>query len=45
MAFRYELAGTSGLPCTTFAIMGRVPIIIAATPEHFFVEQNTMTLH
>ncbi|NWQ85563.1 ARRD5 protein, partial [Burhinus bistriatus] len=30
MAFRYELVGTSGLPCTTSTIVGRVPIIIAA---------------
>ncbi|XP_009879184.1 PREDICTED: arrestin domain-containing protein 5 [Charadrius vociferus] len=45
MAFRYELVGTSGLPCTTSTIVGRVPIIIAVTPKHFSVEQNTMTLH
>ncbi|XP_009284543.1 PREDICTED: arrestin domain-containing protein 5 [Aptenodytes forsteri] len=45
LAFRYELVGTSGLPCTTSTIVGRVPIIIGATPEHFSVEQNTMTLH
>ncbi|NXW50600.1 ARRD5 protein, partial [Nyctiprogne leucopyga] len=31
MAFRYELVGTSDLPCTTSTIVGRVPIIIAAT--------------
>uniref|UniRef100_A0A8C8ARJ8 Arrestin domain containing 5 n=1 Tax=Otus sunia TaxID=257818 RepID=A0A8C8ARJ8_9STRI len=35
MAFRYELVGTSDLSCTTSTIMGRVPIIIAATSEHF----------
>jgi len=45
MAFRYKLVGTSGLPCTTFTIAGRVFIITAAIPEHFSVEQNTMTLH
>ncbi|KAK4829395.1 hypothetical protein QYF61_003876 [Mycteria americana] len=45
MAFRYELVGTSRLPCTTSTTVGRVPIIIAATSEHFSVEQNTMTLH
>ncbi|KFQ79997.1 Arrestin domain-containing protein 5, partial [Phaethon lepturus] len=28
MAFRYELVGTSELPCTTSTIVGRVPIII-----------------
>ncbi|XP_009464440.1 PREDICTED: arrestin domain-containing protein 5 [Nipponia nippon] len=44
-AFKHELVGTSGLPSTTSTIVGRVPIIIAATPEHFSVEQNTMTLH
>ncbi|NWX14676.1 ARRD5 protein, partial [Aegotheles bennettii] len=31
MAFRYELVGTSDLPCTTSTIVVRVPIIIAAT--------------
>ncbi|KFZ62664.1 Arrestin domain-containing protein 5, partial [Antrostomus carolinensis] len=31
MAFRYELVGTSDLLCTTSTIVGRVPIIIAAT--------------
>ncbi|XP_074681998.1 arrestin domain-containing protein 5 [Strix aluco] len=45
MAFRYELVGTSDLSCTTSTIMGRVPITIAATSEHFSVEQNTTTLH
>uniref|UniRef100_A0A8D0G353 Arrestin domain containing 5 n=1 Tax=Strix occidentalis caurina TaxID=311401 RepID=A0A8D0G353_STROC len=35
MAFRYELVGTSDLSCTTSTIMGRVPITIAATSEHF----------
>ncbi|NWY56277.1 ARRD5 protein, partial [Chionis minor] len=30
MAFRYELVGTSGLPCTMSTIVGRVPIIVAA---------------
>ncbi|KAM6385359.1 arrestin domain-containing protein 5 [Alca torda] len=45
MAFRYELVGTSDLPCTTSTIVVRVPIIIAATPKHFSVEQNTVTLH
>ncbi|NXN20548.1 ARRD5 protein, partial [Nycticryphes semicollaris] len=30
MAFRYELVGTSSLPCTTSTIVARVPIIIAA---------------
>ncbi|NXV30398.1 ARRD5 protein, partial [Rissa tridactyla] len=30
MAFRYELVGTSDLPCTTSTIVVRVPIIIAA---------------
>ncbi|NXP05729.1 ARRD5 protein, partial [Thinocorus orbignyianus] len=30
MAFRYELVGTSSLPCTTSTVMVRVPIIIAA---------------
>ncbi|XP_069658393.1 arrestin domain-containing protein 5 [Haliaeetus albicilla] len=44
MAFRYELVGTSDLPCTTSTVMGRVPIVIAATPESFSVEQNTVTL-
>lgn len=43
LAFRYELVGTSGLPCTTSTIVGRVPVIIGATLEHFSVEQNTMT--
>uniref|UniRef100_A0A8B9NDA7 Arrestin domain containing 5 n=1 Tax=Accipiter nisus TaxID=211598 RepID=A0A8B9NDA7_9AVES len=43
MAFRYELVGTSDLPCTTSTAVGRVPIIIAATPESFSVEQNTVT--
>ncbi|KFV06041.1 Arrestin domain-containing protein 5, partial [Tauraco erythrolophus] len=37
MSFRYELVGTSDLPCTTSTIVGRVPIIIAAAPE-----QSTM---
>uniref|UniRef100_A0A663MW56 Arrestin domain containing 5 n=1 Tax=Athene cunicularia TaxID=194338 RepID=A0A663MW56_ATHCN len=45
MAFRYELVGASDLSCTTSTIMGRVPIIIAATSEHFSAEQNTMTLY
>uniref|UniRef100_A0A8C3KTM9 Arrestin domain containing 5 n=1 Tax=Calidris pygmaea TaxID=425635 RepID=A0A8C3KTM9_9CHAR len=44
MAFRYELVGTSSLPCTMSTIMARVPIIIAATLKHFSVEQKTMTL-
>uniref|UniRef100_A0A8C0EPX2 Arrestin domain containing 5 n=1 Tax=Bubo bubo TaxID=30461 RepID=A0A8C0EPX2_BUBBB len=39
------VTSTSDLSCTTSTIMGRVPIIIAATSEHFSVEQNTMTLH
>ncbi|XP_029869121.1 arrestin domain-containing protein 5 [Aquila chrysaetos chrysaetos] len=44
MAFRYELVGTSDLPCTTSSVVGRVPIIVAATSEGFSVEQNTVTL-
>ncbi|PKU48743.1 arrestin domain-containing protein 5 [Limosa lapponica baueri] len=45
MAFRYELVGTSSLPCTMSTIMARVPIIIAATPKHCSVEQKSVTLH
>ncbi|NXJ96237.1 ARRD5 protein, partial [Corythaixoides concolor] len=37
MAFRYELVATSDLPCTTSTLVGRVPIVVAATPE-----QSTM---
>ncbi|XP_071589661.1 arrestin domain-containing protein 5 [Heliangelus exortis] len=40
MAFRYELVGTSDLPCTTSTIMGRVPIIIAATKDQSSVEEH-----
>ncbi|NWI67173.1 ARRD5 protein, partial [Todus mexicanus] len=31
MAFRYELTGTSNLPCTISSLVARVPIIIAAS--------------
>ncbi|XP_010004602.1 PREDICTED: arrestin domain-containing protein 5 [Chaetura pelagica] len=41
MAFRYELVGTSDLPCTTSTIEGRVPIIIEATKEHSSVEHSS----
>ncbi|KGL74491.1 Arrestin domain-containing protein 5, partial [Tinamus guttatus] len=32
MSFRYELVGTSKLPCTKSALVGRVPVIVAV-PE------------
>uniref|UniRef100_A0A8C9FCC5 Arrestin domain containing 5 n=1 Tax=Pavo cristatus TaxID=9049 RepID=A0A8C9FCC5_PAVCR len=36
MSFKYELVGTSKLPCATSTILGRVPIIITAIPEHLW---------
>ncbi|XP_032297966.1 LOW QUALITY PROTEIN: arrestin domain-containing protein 5, partial [Coturnix japonica] len=36
MAFKYELVGTSDLPCAMSTIFGRVPIIIPAIPEHLW---------
>ncbi|XP_010187035.1 PREDICTED: arrestin domain-containing protein 5 [Mesitornis unicolor] len=45
MAFRYEVVGTTDIACTTSTNVSRVPIIIAATPEHLSVEQDTVTVH
>lgn len=36
MTFKYELVGTSNLPCAMSTIFGKVPIIIAAIPERLW---------
>ncbi|XP_009687520.1 arrestin domain-containing protein 5 [Struthio camelus] len=41
MSFRYELVGTSNLPCTTSTMVGRIPVIVAI-PENISEEQSTM---